>query len=747
MKRRDFLKLGGLAASSSLLAGCVMPRPRSYYVPYVEQPEEVLPGVGDWYASACGQCEAGCGLMARVIEGRAVKLEGNPAHPLNHGKLCAMGQSGLQTLYNPDRVRGPMQRKGERGQGAFTPMAWNDALSRLVEQLAPHVGKGTIAVATRPLSGTQGLVLDRFSRAVGGRAPITLDIQGTETLVAGLRDRLGMDRPPRYDFANSRFLLNFGADLFDTWLSPVNYSLQYGHMRQGRPGLRGRMVHVEPRMSATAGSADRWIPVPPGYEGIMALSLAQVIVAEGLAVPGFEGWAGTLAPYAPDRVAAKLGVPAETLRALAREFASSRPALAVAGGPALAHTNGVQTASAVHALNQLVGSVGTEGGLMPSPPTPVRDLNAFGPGAFSDWSALVDRMRAGQVKALLIHQADPVYLLPKSLGFQEALAKVPFVASFGSFIDDSTAFADLILPDHTFLESWGMVPSEPAPGMPVLTSQQPVVSPLYDTRPTPDVLLSIGKALGGPVAAALPWPSYIDLVRTTWSSVAPQDAALWSEVRQKGVWTGRAIAPAALRGRTTAPAVADPSFNGKAEEYPFAFYPYLSPSLHDGRGANLPWQQELPDLLTAGVWSSWVEINPETARKLGLSEGEAIEVRSPAGSLRARVHLFPGIHPEVLAMPMGQGHKAYGRYAAGRGSNPLDVVAPTLVPGSGALAWAATRVKLAKVSEAPSFTRVERRPWPPESHEAPGYISLEDLVRRQWPWDDHPGGPHGGTSP
>ncbi|HEY9855362.1 MAG TPA: hypothetical protein V6D05_06465, partial [Stenomitos sp.] len=195
MKRRDFLKLGGLAASSTLLAGCVMPRPRSYYVPYVEQPEEMLPGVADWYATVCGQCEAGCGLMARVIEGRAVKLEGNPAHPVNRGKLCAMGQSGLQLLYNPDRVRGPMVRDGDRGKASFKPISWNDALSQLAQRLAPQVGKGTVAMVTRPLNGTLGLVLDRFARAVGGRAPVTLDIQGEETLIAGLRDRLGMDRP------------------------------------------------------------------------------------------------------------------------------------------------------------------------------------------------------------------------------------------------------------------------------------------------------------------------------------------------------------------------------------------------------------------------------------------------------------------------------------------------------------------------------------------------------------------------
>ncbi len=746
MKRRDFLKLGGLAASSTLLSACTVPRPRSYYVPYVEQPEDVLPGVDNWYATACGQCEAGCGIMARVIEGRAVKLEGNPAHPVNRGKLCAMGQSGLQVLYHPDRVRGPMRRKGDRGQASFEPIKWDDALSLLAQRLVPEVGKGTVTLVSRPLNGTLGLVLDRFARAAGGRGPVTLDIQGQETLVAGLRDRLGMDRPPHYDLANSRFLINFGADLFETWLSPVNYSLQYGHMRQGRPGIRGRMVHVEPRMSLTAGSADRWIPVPPGYEGMLALSLAHVLVTEQLAVPGFEAWGPALAAYAPEQVAATLEVSARTIRELARDFATSRPALAIAGGPALAHTNGVQTASAVHALNMLVGSVGVPGGLLASPPAPVRQLNAFAPGAFSEWTALIARMRAGRVQVLLVHQADPAYLLPKRMGFREALANVPFIVSFGSFVDDTTAHADLILPDHTYLESWGLVAGEPSPGVPVLTSRQPVVSPVFDTRPTPDVLISLGKALGGSLAAAMPWASYVDLVRSTWASVAPQQPALWSDVRQAGLWSGKAAGPGALRGKTSVPAVPAPTFTGSPQEFPFAFYPYVSPSLHDGRAANLPWQQELPDPMTAGVWSSWVELNPATALRLGVAEGDAVQVRSPHGTLEARVHLYPGLHPTVVAMPMGQGHRAYGRYAAGRGSNPMDVVAPTTVPGSGGLAWAATRVSLERTPDAPSFTKVERRPWPPEHHDSPNYVSLEDLVSKQWPWDDRAGGPHGGTS-
>ncbi|MNT29968.1 molybdopterin dinucleotide binding domain protein [compost metagenome] len=169
-------------------------------------------------------------------------------------------------------------------------------------------------------------------------------------------------------------------------------------------------------------------------------------------------------------------------------------------------------------------------------------------------------------------------------------------------------------------------------------------------------------------------------------------------------------------------------------------------TLRDGRAANLPWQQELPEPMASGVWSSWVEINPRTAKELGLADRDAVEIASPRGTLRARVFLNPGVHPGVLAMPMGQGHEAYGRYAEGRGVNPLDIVEPLEVAGTGGLAWGATRAKIAKAADAPSFTRMDKRSDPHEGH-APGTVSMRDLINQQWPWDGSTqGGSGGGTN-
>jgi anaerobic selenocysteine-containing dehydrogenase len=748
MKRRDFLKLGSLTASSALLGACAKPQPEETYVAYVEQPEDIVPGVSDWYATTCTLCSANCGLMARVIDARVVKLEGNPYHPVNQGKLCALGQSGLQVLYHPDRVRQPMKRKGERGQGEFEPISWDEAMSTLAKQL--RANGASSAFMAMPLNGTQGLVIERFSRAVSGRGPVILDIEGHETVAAGLSMSLGSDRMPYYDLSNARYVLNFGADLFGSWVSPVNFGLQFGEFRQGRAGIRGKLVHVEPHMSITAAAADDWVPVPPGMEGLLALSIAQSLIAQGLAVKGQE-FAG-LEAYAPERMAERLGISAERIGALARDFGTRRPAIAVAGGAMAAQTNGVAAVAAVHTLNQLVGSVGAPGGLLASPVTPLRELNSLPAARFQEVRQLTTRMRQGAIKVLMVHEVDPIYLLPEAMGFRAALAQVPFLASFSSFIDDTTAYADLILPDHSFLESWGLRIPDPNVRTPAASSMQPVMAPLHDTRPMPDVLLSIGQALGPTAAGALPWPSYTALVKTSWETLSP-DPNFWTRVRQLGVWTGKPSGGMGLRASGRIPAVPEPVFAGDASEFPFWFYPYVSLALRDGRAANLPWQQELPDPLTSGVWSSWIEINPQTAARLGLSDREPVALTSPRGTLKGRVSLNPGLHPDVIAMPMGQGHQAYGRYATGRGANPMTIVEPLEVEGTGALAWAATRVKIAKSSDAPSFTRIDRRTHPEEGH-APGFVSMRDLASQRWPWDgsshDTPqrfqGGPGGGNS-
>jgi anaerobic selenocysteine-containing dehydrogenase len=186
---------------------------------------------------------------------------------------------------------------------------------------------------------------------------------------------------------------------------------------------------------------------------------------------------------------------------------------------------------------------------------------------------------------------------------------------------------------------------------------------------------------------------------------ASADVDAWTDAQAKGVWSGTlpgglAAAAAPAAGASAPAAFSEPQFDGDAGQYPFYFLPYPSNQFLDGSLAHLPWLQEMPDPLTSAMWSSWVEINPATAEKLGIAPGDVVEVTSGHGKVQAGAVISPGIAPDVIAMPAGQGHRSYTRYASGRGVNPVDLLAPVTEKTTGALAWAATRVQIARVGPA-----------------------------------------------
>ena len=730
LTRRQFLQLGAAAAAGVTFTGCQAPKREFVAQSRPLLAEELVDGYQQWYATTCRGCDAGCGAIVRVVAGRAKKLEGNPAVPLNLGRSCARAQASVQELYHPDRLRGPLLRSGERGQGGFVPTGWDDGLDRLVAVLraARDGGRaGQVALLTRPLGGHQALVVERFARAYGLEW-LRLDPLPRTPFEAAVQRVFGFQRLPALDLANASYVLSFGADFLGTWLSPVHYGVQYGVFRQGwyeagrfaprretdRP--RGHLVQVEPRFSTTAANADEWIWVRPGREGLLARSLAQVILSEGLADPNGArafGDPGSLEGYRPEQVVEATGVPAERIRRLAREFATRRPSLAFGGGPAAAQTNGTDNLAAVLALNLLVGSVGQPGGVLPNP-EPYLDLPERTPATdLPTWQEFLERARNGQVQAILVHDADPLYGLPAALQAREALARVPFLVSLSSFLDETTLLADLVLPSRLPLESWGDAVPSPGPGYRVLTLQQPVVRPLYDTRPFADVLLTAAEELGGPLVEALPWPTFKDVLRDGARRLRPggDDLELerfWVQLLQQGgVWEeGPAAASGAAQGQAV-PAPAEPRFAGEAAEYPLHLVVFEHNTLGDGRGAHLPWLQAAPDPTTTVVWQTWVELNPGLAERYGLREGDLVAVETPHGRLEAPVYLSPAAPPDVLGIPMGWGHTAYGRWAGGRGVNPMAILAPLMDQATGALAYAASRARLVRTGRSTALAKLE----------------------------------------
>lgn len=687
MDRREFIKLTAITGTSATLASCG--NPEHQLIRFVPD-EDLVPGVAEWKPSICPACAAGCAVNVRVMEadvettrngqqgvvkmGVAKKLEGLAKDPVGQGGLCARGQASIQITYHPDRLTQPMKRSGARGSADFKPIAWEEAIAELVSRLNALAAAGdqkSLAYITRRRSGRRVGVAAELLSKFGAPPPIVFDVFGDGVLRQANQLSFGRAQLPTIDLARSRFVISFGADFLGTWNSPVAQSRAYGDMRTGRPGVRGAFVQVEPRMTLTGANADQWIPAKPGTEGVVALGLAHLIIANklrpvsaGRAAAAIDGWSSGLPDYSPARVEQIAGVPAKRLERLAHDLTAVSPSVAIVGGPVLGQTNALFHALAVNALNELLGSVGQPGGIF------------FTPGIAPMGSSGAPSLQSlASAKVVLIDEANPVYGVPRALKVRETLDKAAFIASFGSFVDDTSVFADLILPDHSFLESWVDATPESGAMDAVSTVAAPVMKPLYQTRATVDVLIEVAGKLTPPIP--LPWKT--------------------AEEAAKGQ-TAAAGAPSAATARGIK--YTEPQFDGDPSQYPMHFLPYLSQQFGDGSTAHLPWLQELPDPLTSAMWSSWVEINPQTAERMQIADGDVIEITSAHGTLRAPAVMFPGIAPDMIAMPVGQGHDPFTRFATRRGANPIAILAPATDAATGELAWAATRVKIARVADA-----------------------------------------------
>jgi molybdopterin-containing oxidoreductase family iron-sulfur binding subunit len=683
--RREFLKLVGFGVAGAA-AGCATPKAEKL-IPYLVAPQDILVGVPYWYASTCRECPAGCGILVKAREGRAIKIEGNPAHPVNRGGLCARGQAGLQGLYDPDRLKTPMIKDGGRWRAA----TWDEGLKLAGEKLTAAKGAGRgIALLTDHVTGSMAALIGEWTAALGG-THLAYEAFAHESLREANRRTFGVNAVPNFDFARARMIVSFGADFLETWLAPPMNARGFAAARAA--GSVAHFVAVEPRLSLTGANADEWVAVKPGGEMALALGLAQVILSQGLGPPVPERAAllEAISAFTPEAVEKQTDVPAEEVRNMAGHFCKASPSLAVTGGVAAQSEQGVALAAAVNLLNYVAGNVGQTVRFDRTP-------NLEGLGSFADLQKLIGDLSDGRVGVLVVHRANPAYSTPAWAGFDKAMEKAGFRISLSGVLDETADACDLLLPSLHSLESLDDV--EPARG--VRSMIQPAMQklPMFDARPAGDTLIALGKAAG----AGARWPdAYADYMKARWKTRLPGtfDAA-WEQLLQKG---GQFEEPAATPVRWVGtPVFASPEFKGTGD---LALVLFPSPNLYDGRGANKAWLQELPDPTTKVVWGTWVELHPETAKKIGVQSGDPVRVTTDAGSLEVPAYVWAGVRRDTIAIPLGNGHTGYGRYAKGVGVNPLALLSPAQDGASGALAYLSARSAVAKGAKAQVLSRTQ----------------------------------------
>ena len=685
-------------------------------------------GAYTYASSACTLCPGGCGIQVRKVDQRAVKIEGMAGHPVNDGGICILGLSGLQMLYGPSRMPGPLKRAGQRGEGKWTHISWDQAIAEVAGKLSEVRAAGrpqAVATLNGAGRGTFAALVERFM-TVYGSPNLMRPASVVDAYEMALYRMHGQPAMVGFDLENSDFVVSFGSGIIDGWGSPVR-------MIRARSLWKDRrvpVVQIEPRLSNSAAKADRWLAIAPGTEAALALGMAHVILKEGLFdnnfvayyANGFAEWRQmVLDDFGPEKVSQVTGLGKDAIVGLARDFAKAPAAVALCGRGRGMTAGGIDEAMAVHSLNALVGAINRKGGVWALPeidyinwPEPERDetantglqqarIDGAGAAPFADATSLAHRFftavadgQAEAVEALLVFESNPLYTQPDTATVKKALDKIPLVVSFSSLKDETSAYADLILPNHLYLERHEDLAAPAGLNRALIGLARPVVAPQLNTRHAGDVVLALASAIGGQVADALPWENFDACLQETLGD--QWDALLEAGYVEKQIrpahWS-EAFATASSKfefAGTYRPA----PIEGDKGAFPLVLIPYDSMRLAAGAVANTPFMTKtVSDEVLKGM-DLFVEVNPQTAGGLGLREGQYAMLSTPRGKARVRVHLTDGLRPGLVAMPRGLGHTAYDAYLADKGVNVNALIGPVDDPASGLDAAWGIQAKLAK---------------------------------------------------
>ena len=693
MDRRTFLKIAGLG-SLSLASGCTS-QPAKFLYSLVRAPDDMVVGEPTWYATTCRECPAGCGVLAKNREGRVVKVEGNPLHPINRGTLCLRGQAALQAVYNPDpdRIKTPLLKEG----GKWRALSYGEAENLLRErfQRASGMGPGRVRLVSEVVGeGLRGLMREVLAAARSGD-PLLFEPYAYELLKTANSKVFGVEGLASYRMEEADFLLSFGADFLETWLSPVEYARRFKEMHALKDGRKGFFVHVGPYQSLTGANADLWLPCNPDSEWAIALGLLRAVAASRvLPEPARAVSARIAAAFTAEKVSEISGVPPELFGQVLSALGRARQPLVLGTGTGASGPHALQANAAANLLN-----------LCLDPDLSLVDLGnrhrVEVAARRSDFQRLIDELERGSVDVVLLNNVNPVYILPASSRVREALGRDSlFVVSFSNFMDETTELADLVLPVRLPLESWDEYGGKTG----LVSTLQPAMTSLTGTPCLGDLLLRL--AFGGQPLAAN-YRAY--LFASLRSERKVRDERHWLETLEHGgIFPAPGVAAQRFTPRPSSDLaeifVSTPSAESRAELVLIA-----APSFRffDGRGANRPWLSEVPDTMTQVAWQTPVLAHPETARGRGLAQGDLVRLQTEAGLLEVPLYETEGVRREVLVMAIGQGHTVYGRYAQGMGLSPLLLLPGGLEPGSGAPFFAVPLTGLGKTGRTLKFARTD----------------------------------------
>ncbi len=671
ISRRTFLEAIGYTTAAIALTSCAAPEQK--VIPYLKQSPEMTPGVASWYASTCGGCSAGCGVLVKVRDGRPIKVEGNPEHPLNKGGLCPVAHSMVFGLYDAQRVQQPLI--------GGKAVSWNDVDSRITQKLAEIKASGGKVrfLSNTIISPSSRSTINKFlSQFKDAKHIIYEPVSNSALRLAHLRTH-GVETTPSYRFDQAKIVVSFGADFLGTWISPAAFTRGYSEGRDvnARKGDMLRHIQFESRLSLTGANADKRVKISPTEESAALLLLARLVASKSGASASTPQ---AIAAFDSGKLSAQTTAAIESC---ADELVRGRTRSLVVCG-----SNDVDKHQVVNYINNALDNYGKA--------ILLGSAAQAGQGRDEDFQTLVQEMKDGGIAAVFVLNANPAYDHFAGADFSAAFSKVPLKVSLGPSLDETASQADVVCPTHHFLESWD--DAEPVSG--VLSLTQPTIAPLFKTRAYQESLMR--------------WSgdnrSYYDALRTEWQTThlpGQTQFKSFDDFWDKSLHDGVYLPPAAdsavpsFRNEGLDEAAARLATPIDSEGFTLELYPKVT--IRDGRFSNNPWLHEIPDPISKTTWDNYASISPATAAKFNVTEGQVVRLKKNEISVELPVLIQVGQSDDTIAAAVGYGRTKAGTVGNGIGAN----VFPFVEYSNGTFRYKTGGITLEPTSNAVSFAKTQ----------------------------------------
>ena len=683
MDRRTFLKAAGLG-SVTFAYGCNPSQDKNLFS-LVVAPEDMVTGKATFYASTCSECPAGCGVLAKNREGRIIKLEGNPLHSINKGKLCIRGQAALQAVYDPDRLLTPKLKVN----GSFKDIGFEQAIDLLREKIQKASAKGNRRI--KMLSGVIGdSLLSVFTKSLGewkSDAPVLYEPFSLDSLKAAHQALFSQSILPSYHLDKADLILGFGADFLETWLSPVEYAQKFKKMHGVNDKKKGMFIHVGPFMSLTAANADKFISVKPGNEIILALGIIQTMLKTNnyshLPEEFTNGLKPIVAKYNASYVENNTGIKPELQKSIANRLLKAKKPLVLGGASPTDTSLALDLAATI--INILLD----------------KELSLY---AFdrrhavekvSTTNEVIDFFKdaaTNPTDLCIFYHTNPLFTFPAHQYLDKIFKnKNTFKVSFSNFLDETSENSDLVFPIRLSLETWDTY----AGTTDIVSTFQPAMGQLTKAPQIGDVFIELTEQLQDfenyqhylmdyyyPDKQKNSVQSWLTMIQNGGKFEAPIDAGM------NGFSLNSNAIESLKKSLLNLP---------KSDAAGLSFMAVPSIRYYDGRGANKSWLNEIPDPVTNIAWEAMAIVHPTTLKKKGLKQGDIIKLDVGEKSIQAPVYSFTGVHQDLIVMQLGLGHKNYGRFAKGNSSNPLELLSNPDSLNIGSISYLTTLTSLKKI--------------------------------------------------